>query len=274
MIIRVLSDLHLEFLGDYKSLIFSRRDWNSYTVIPKMENERDQVLVLAGDIVMVKFIDRFYPFFRDISDRFKEVVVCTGNHESYRHNFLKTHRDYKNFLTQFHNIHLLEKESIIIDDIAFFGGTMWTNFKKRNPNDMLAAKNGMSDFHVIEYSPEDHSAYGLFSPELSVLEHEKTLEEMVKFFKQHKKLKRVIVTHHAPSFKSTSMQYWNSTLNAAFSSDLDTFVAQHSPELWIHGHHHSSSDYMIASTRVVCNPGGYDNNTENSEFDSQLTISI
>ena len=29
------------------------------------------------------------------------------------------------------------------------------------------------------------------------------------------------------------------------------------PKLWIHGHMHNRSDYMIGDTRIVCNPRGY-----------------
>jgi predicted phosphodiesterase len=27
--------------------------------------------------------------------------------------------------------------------------------------------------------------------------------------------------------------------------------------LWVHGHMHNASDYMLGTTRVVCNPRGY-----------------
>jgi hypothetical protein len=29
-------------------------------------------------------------------------------------------------------------------------------------------------------------------------------------------------------------------------------------KLWTHGHTHEDFDYMVGSTRIVCNPRGYD----------------
>ena len=49
-------------------------------------------------------------------------------------------------------------------------------------------------------------------------------------------------------------------MNGAYSSELSEFILDH-PEikLWTHGHTHEDFDYMIGSTRVVCNPRGYIN---------------
>jgi hypothetical protein len=42
------------------------------------------------------------------------------------------------------------------------------------------------------------------------------------------------------------------------------------PALWVHGHTHDSYDYWVGSTRVVCNPRGYDD--ENIAFDPVLVV--
>ena len=47
--------------------------------------------------------------------------------------------------------------------------------------------------------------------------------------------------------------------------------------LWIHGHTHSSSDYLHHRTRVVANPRGYVNwkgDNENAEFKPDLVIKL
>ena len=47
-------------------------------------------------------------------------------------------------------------------------------------------------------------------------------------------------------------------MNGAYSSDLSEFIlANPQIKLWTHGHTHDVFDYMIGSTRVVCNPRGY-----------------
>lgn len=272
---RIVSDIHCEFFGDYHSHCANNgRDWNHLTIIPRMENEKEQILVLAGDIIMIKFKERFSHFFQDLSERFKQIIVVIGNHCHYRYNIKNSYQTYKEFLRSWDNISLLEKESLLIDDVAIFGATLWTDFNKRNSYEMGYAESAMSDFLVIEYSAVDGSNHMKWNPELSVLEHEKTLEEMVKFFKKYKKNKKVIITHHAPSFQSTAFKFQGSLLNSAFASDLEAFVRKNNPNLFIHGHMHNNSDYMIGNTRVVCNPRGYDDGHENPDFDDKLVIEI
>jgi Icc-related predicted phosphoesterase len=71
--------------------------------------------------------------------------------------------------------------------------------------------------------------------------------------------KFVVVGHHAPSKQSTHPKYQNDQLmNGGYSSDLSEFILDHPQiKLWTHGHTHDPFDYMIGTTRVVCNPRGY-----------------
>ena len=49
-------------------------------------------------------------------------------------------------------------------------------------------------------------------------------------------------------------------MNGAYSSNLDEFIMDRPQiKLWTHGHTHEDFDYMIGSTRIVCNPRGYIN---------------
>ena len=71
--------------------------------------------------------------------------------------------------------------------------------------------------------------------------------------------KYVVCTHHTPSYASIHPRYANSELmNGAYTSDLSEFILDHPKiKLWTHGHTHEDFDYMIGTTRVVCNPRGY-----------------
>lgn len=58
-------------------------------------------------------------------------------------------------------------------------------------------------------------------------------------------------------------------------------IGQHSrnpqagrPLLWVHGHTHDSFDYMIGSTRVLCNPRGYIPEEANKQFDPALIVDL
>jgi len=65
----------------------------------------------------------------------------------------------------------------------------------------------------------------------------------------------VVITHHYPSFQSTAPMYQQDLGSAAFGSDLEHWMGR--AALWVHGHTHSSFDYGLNGTRVVCNPRGY-----------------
>jgi hypothetical protein len=67
----------------------------------------------------------------------------------------------------------------------------------------------------------------------------------------------VVITHHLPSQRSIAPRYAGSLSNAGFVSELDSLMGAERVQLWIHGHTHSSFDYTVAGTRVVCNPRGY-----------------
>jgi len=47
--------------------------------------------------------------------------------------------------------------------------------------------------------------------------------------------------------------------------------------LWIHGHMHAASDYLVNGTRVVSNPRGYvmwDDSNENRDFKPGLVVEV
>jgi hypothetical protein len=69
----------------------------------------------------------------------------------------------------------------------------------------------------------------------------------------------IVVGHHSPSKQSTKPQYEKDVMvNGAYSSNLTEFILNHPQiKVWTHGHTHHEFDYMVGSTRIVCNPRGY-----------------
>ena len=55
-------------------------------------------------------------------------------------------------------------------------------------------------------------------------------------------------------------------MNGGYASNLSEFILNH-PEivLWIHGHMHLPSDYLVGTTRVVANPRGYAGHEEQAD---------
>ena len=65
------------------------------------------------------------------------------------------------------------------------------------------------------------------------------------------------------------------TVNGAYSSDLSEFILDRPQiKLWTHGHTHDTFDYMIGTTRIVCNPRGYDGYEGRADEFELLTVEI
>jgi len=79
--------------------------------------------------------------------------------------------------------------------------------------------------------------------------------------------------------RSVHLRFADDPVTPAFCSDLSELVENSGAALWVHGHTHTSCDYMAGHTRVVCNPKGYGPRArngviENDEFKPELVIQI
>ena len=241
------------------------------------------VLILSGDIVTATDLkgwspggiippmekaQRFMTFFEHCSTNFKYVLYVMGNHEHYHGDFATSADILRAALKEYPNIHFMDKESITIEDVTFIGGTLWTDMNKEDPSTLYSIKGVMNDFRIIRNSSRKvtfkdeankfHEREARFCPEDTVEDHKAMLTFIDETTKDSSK-KYVVVGHHSPSKASTHPRYkeeW--MMNGAYSSDLSEFILDRPQiKLWTHGHTHDPYDYMIGSTRIVCNPRGY-----------------
>ncbi len=248
MLIREVSDLHLE-IADF--------------FLPRMYEDAESVCVLSGDIMTAKGMGQatikgdYLKLLKDLNSRFKAVVWVAGNHESYRYNIDKTSPSIKKFIkdNKLSNVHYLNKESVVIDDTAFIGATLWTDMNKGNPLSMFTIERGMNDFHVIKTGEN----YRKFKPIDAIGLHIQHKQFIFNEITNHRAdgRKTVVVTHHCPSYQLVSPQYMNSELNGGYYSNLDDEIYENGPDLWFCGHTHSSHDIEIGATRIIVNPRGY-----------------
>jgi len=261
MKVAITSDIHLEF-----------GDW--YPVNP----ENADVLILSGDIMTANEVEnavgdpnqtieykghRFIEFLKNCVKEYKHVLYIMGNHEHYNGDFATTATILGSACHDI-GVKFLDKSHVTIDDVTFIGGTLWTDMNKEDGLTLYNIKGIMNDFRCVTNSNRIHTKTRppRFTPEDSVEDHRKMLEYIrLMISLMGKSNKYVVVGHHAPSKQSTHPRYKHETMmNGAYSSDLNDFILDH-PEikLWTHGHTHEVFDYMIGSTRVVCNPRGYVN---------------
>jgi Icc-related predicted phosphoesterase len=284
MKIAVCSDLHLEF-----------------GPISLENTDNAEVLILSGDICVAKDLrekdsyiikgendksNKIHKFFQECCARFPSVIYIAGNHEHYHGDFAKSIGSIRNNLGYLVNLHVLDKESVLINNVMFIGGTLWTDMNKEDGITLYHMKTMMNDFMCVNnsnrttyYRDEDgnsHSRVARFTPDDAVEDHKKMLE-YVKIMSEGKNdQKFVVVGHHSPSKASTHPRYANETImNGGYSSDLSEFILDHPQiKLWTHGHTHENFDYLIGSTRIVCNPRGYINYEASADNFTLKTVEI
>lgn len=261
MKILILSDIHLEF---------------GYFFIPEVENEKETIVVLAGDIGLIKKDYTYRDFINNTCDRFKNVIWTIGNHEYYGANFPTALAKLWNATLDHENLYVVDKETVIIDDVAFVCATMWTNFDNCNVMTMEQAQYWMNDYKMIRTGPVDEPWKRKLKPMDTLKDHHKAVEyifpEITKQKENGKKV--VVVTHHLPSFQSIPEKFRGDDLNGAYASELFEDIMETQPNVWCHGHSHSSMDYYIGETRIINNPRGYVGQELNKDFNDTLTIEI
>jgi predicted phosphodiesterase len=258
MKIAICSDLHLEF-----------------GTISLENTESADVLILSGDICVAKDferdekMDKLHTFFYECSQRFPKVLYVAGNHEHYHGDYARTLSILVSNLRDLDNVYVLDKELIIINGVGFIGGTLWTDMNKEDPITLNLIRGYMNDFQIIKNSNNKvnfrddggkfHQRDASFMPQDAVEDHKAMLQVIVNVMQDYPELPFVIVGHHAPCKLSVKPKYKGDHLvNGAYSSDLSEFILDNPRiKLWTHGHTHDEFDYMIGSTRIVCNPRGY-----------------
>lgn len=294
--IRLVSDLHLDFdirafsgtriaNPDFDAIVAKEGDMAFLWLPPQMIGDEDTTLVIAGDLWDDrKFLRRKFTdgesWMKKMSKRFKHIVFVLGNHDYWGANLtLEPASINKELEVQnIKNVHLLEQSIIVLDNVKFLGGTLWTDYDGRKPREMLAAPFVMANDH-------NRIKVGTSYQKLRV-------DHLLKVFDNTKNLifnnstrdnpdqKVVVVTHMAPSYKSIHSMWENSSTNAYYYSDLEIELCylEHNIDFWFHGHTHAPMDYFMegartTETRVVCNPRGY-RGYEQTGFNPELRFEL
>jgi len=287
MRINIVSDLHDDIRG------------NRISALPAVDAD---VTVVAGDAMApgtlaLRRIRELYP------DRERPLVYVAGNHDFYsepndklvaREPQLRTTYEYQRKqmprVADELGIILLDDSAVVIDDVRFCGGTLWTDFSARPPHVMFgdavrAASRGMNDYKLIKTGRG--RGRDRLRPGQSIDAHKATARVIESVLAEPHDGETVVVTHHAPSWRSLSgyshdantLQFHE--LDWCYASDLERLmIGDNAPALWIHGHIHSPRDYVVGKTRIVANPRGYPMNflpnapRENPAFDPGLVVEI
>lgn len=248
----IISDIHLTAMKDHGD------KW-----IADYEPKGDH-LILAGDVGEFHWWQmKGYYLMKELCAKYAatgEVYFVPGNHDYYGTTFENANARFKeledkidnfNFLNADYQVNMewiVEDENFkpdppcvqgsYMDGVTIYGATLWFPYDPENPR----YSRYLSDFSYIKgFVPKvydvhrDHVAY------LSHITGDK----------------KIVITHHMPSFKSVHPRFENDDLNRFFVSNQEEIMYRWQPTLWVHGHTHHRFDYMIDKTRVICNPLGY-----------------
>jgi predicted phosphodiesterase len=276
MKICVWSDLHLEF-------------WDKD---PTWKNPGADVLVLAGDICIADNLysnptaglddliqngfyandaRRYRKFFDHVSKSFPIVLYVMGNHEHYKGRWDRTESILRNEFSRYSNIHLLEQNKFVIDDVVFLGASIWSSFNNGDPLTLLKVKELMTDYKAITEC--NGKIYHKLRPITTFNKHRETVDWLNTMLKEDTRT-TVVMGHHAPSIQSIHERYCGQDdMNSAFASNLEHLMFDH-VKYWIHGHVHDPHNYKIGSTNILCNPFGYPGEPSQLEFNPELVVKI
>lgn len=273
----ILSDLHLEHA--------------TFDVPQDLEYD---VAVLAGDIhspgtKAVHWAQRPSTFAG------KPVVLVPGNHAYYR-TCVQTELSAMRDAARGSNVHVLDRDSVVIDGTRFVGATLWTDFhlpvlRADGTEDvdvsraLAEANRRLNDFRLIEVAYQEAATTG--DPPPRDRRRPLTAEDTVAWHAIDRDWLRhelgrphagpvVVVTHHAPARGSVAPHYAHDWLSPAFVSDLPRDAFLGTASLWVHGHTHNSFRYEQGFCTVLSNPRGYPmrDGFENTQFDGRLVVDL
>ncbi len=251
----IISDLHLEFGYPFNQL-------------PPPDAD---VMVCAGDLLTRGIVPSIEWLAANIPSSMP-VVFTAGNHEYYGASMQESIRDARLMRDRYTNIHFLENEAVEIGDVRFAGATLWTDFRLNGGDPelaMAAAQSGMNDYKKIKLSK---LPYQKFNPIHAYRKHQESRAFLKSVLDTASARKTVVVTHHAPSDGSIPPEFRGDPLSACYASNLEDFIAEGRPALWVHGHVHKRVDCRVGETRVLANPRGYPG--ERTAFEPQLIAQI
>ncbi|MBK9981963.1 MAG: metallophosphoesterase [Saprospiraceae bacterium] len=252
MKIQYASDLHLEF-SDNKEFLLDH----------PLEPLGD-VLILAGDIVPFKELDKHQDFFSYISDHFHTTWWIPGNHEYY-HSDISTRSGFMHEAI-LPNVYLVNNFSTTYQELRFIFSTLWSLIR---PEHQWQIWQGLNDFKCISNGKNKLSVDDFNHM------HQNCLEFITNELNRPFDGKSIVTTHHVPTFFNYPEKYRGDKLNEGFAVELYDLILQAGPDYWLFGHHHQNMDeFRIGNTQLMTNQVGYVQYNEHKGFQTNKFITI
>jgi Icc-related predicted phosphoesterase len=251
MRIQYCSDLHLEL----------EQNSNYFESTP-LEVSGD-ILILAGDIVPLHDTYLNNPFFRFISEKYRQVFWVPGNHEFYHSDICRYSTSYNIPITG--NTNIVNNVVLQYEGIWFVFSTLWSKISAEN---MKNIEKNVQDFELITNNNNRFKAS----------DFNKLHDDSLSFIKRTLpgiNEKVVVVTHHLPSLSCNSKDHNQSVINEAFCVDLTDYIKDCNANFWIHGHSHFNHNPVIVGNSILLtNQLGYIHLNESDSFKRNAYFSV
>ena len=260
--LRLLSDIHVDVNPPHTVRLAS------------LPTDSDSVLVLAGDFGSPK---KLADWLKMVAPPFPYIVAVLGNHDYWGFSVERASDKWKEGLARhvpeglMARFTLLERQSVDIGHIRFFGTTLWSDFAGGDPYVMRTAQETMQDHKRIRC----HGGVRRFLPRDTLEVHLASKVWLETAVAEPWDGPKAVITHHAPAWESISPSFRKDDLSGAYASRLEETVAQHGDQgvsLWVHGHIHHAVDYRMGAVRVLSNPFGYPREATGVRLDQVIVL--
>jgi Icc-related predicted phosphoesterase len=252
----IFSDLHLEMDG---------AGWNFK--VPDAD-----VCICAGDVLDRGLVASVTWLGEEISHHMP-VIMVPGNREYFRASIAEGFDAGLKAASRYPNLYVMDCGTLVLGGVRFIGATLWTDFglfgDYRLP--MLIAGEQLEDYREIKLSKRPQKR---FTPRHALRLHLQSRYMLEQLLEDPSTQNTVVITHHAPSLLSLLPAQVGDPLSPTYASRLEPIILKYQPHLWVHGHVHSSCDYKIRETRIICNPRGFPGESETSNFDPTLVVNL
>jgi predicted MPP superfamily phosphohydrolase len=234
-LIHFFSDLHLEFLNEYK-----------FFGVTKALKVNSDILFLGGDIGNIFANENLAKFLKYLSPKFNQIYYVCGNHEFYDvkkkySKYFGDLNDWFNFVhsemekISFPNINLFTRNNTsteFLNDKELIACTLWSNI------DLNQKERFLKEFNDFNYIPNMTCENYLkeFLHDSSML-NEKMLKDKAK----------IVLTHHYPINDDAT-----SNFASLYGSDLNHLLEK--SQCWFAGHQHRPTSKI---ENFYTNPIGY-----------------
>lgn len=286
--LRVLSDLHQEFLQDphYGSHPKAKFDPD------EMDNDFDYLAIVGDlDVPLTRSLEW-------IADRFsgERVFYVPGNHDFYstpakgQTGFTMVEQiDAGLELADKLGIQLLHDRAVEFPGVRFIGATLWTDMAtvglgtKHSKMAEAEGRYGMNDFRNIKReSTTKPGKRKRIRPQQIADAHAVSRRFIEDTLATPFDGETVVLTHHAPHPDSlwdkpelVSLAWCYASVLSSLMVHGDGTPKETAPDVWCHGHIHGFKEYTLGNTRVVRNARGYAFDGDlDLGFDPNFTIEL